>query len=302
MPFIRWSYVGLSLFLLIRFWAFWTPDLLFIMLLVGFILWGQAVEFIKKFVPFLVLLLSYEALRGFANHVNNNVHFDMMINWDRSVFGQLPTSWLQSFLYLGHLAWYDFFLYGLYMMHFIVPIAIALWFWKKKPKFYSPFLTGLLLMSYAGFVTYIIYPAAPPWMASDMGLIEPIRRISSDVWAAWGVNDFPSLYDKFAPNPVAAVPSLHAAYPLLMWLFIRKAYPKNKWLVWGFFAYPALIWFGIVYLGEHYVIDVVLGIIYAVVAYLLTVKFFNYLDSKNLSLSAWALRPLVILRKKLMLR
>lgn len=288
--------------LLVRFWAFWTPDLLFIILLVGFLLWGQAIAFVKKFTPFLVLLLSYEALRGFANHVNNNVHYDMMINWDRSVFGVLPTSWLQSFLYNGQLAWYDFLLYGLYMMHFIVPIALAIWLWKKKPQNYAPFIFSLILLSYAGFITYILYPAAPPWMASNMGLIEPIRRISSDVWAAWGVHDFPTLYDKFAPNPVAAVPSLHAAYPLLMWLFVYRTYSKNKLLIWSFFAYPALIWFGIVYLGEHYVVDVVLGIIYALVSFWLTIRFFRYLDRKKLTLSGWALQPFKRLAKKLMVR
>jgi len=290
LPYIRWAYIGLVAVVLVRFWAFWTPDLLFVILLIGFLLWGQAIEFLKKFVPFLVLLLSYEALRGFANHVNNNVHYDMMINWDRSVFGALPTSWLQSHLYFGQLAWYDFLLYGLYMMHFIVPLALAILLWKKRPKQYAPFLTGLILLSYAGFVTYILYPAAPPWMASDLRLIEPITRISSGVWSAWGVHDFPSLYDKFAPNPVAAVPSLHAAYPLLMWLFLCRAFPQKKWTL-LFFAYPALIWFGIVYLGEHYVIDAVLGVLYAIVAYVIADKFFVYLHRKNLSLWQWCAHP-----------
>jgi membrane-associated phospholipid phosphatase len=69
-------------------------------------------------------------------------------------------------------------------------------------------------------------------------------------------------------NLVAAVPSLHAAYPLLMTLFVGAKLPK---LVPLLTVYVLAVWMAIVYLGEHYVFDIVTGVIYAVLAYLLVI-------------------------------
>jgi len=79
------------------------------------------------------------------------------------------------------------------------------------------------------------------------------------------VHNFPTLYEKFAPNQVAAVPSLHSAYPTLVALFIRQLYGAR----WGAvaFLYPISVWIGVVYMGEHYVFDVIFGAAYAVAAF-----------------------------------
>jgi hypothetical protein len=65
-------------------------------------------------------------------------------------------------------------------------------------------------------------------------------------------------------NDVAAFPSLHAAYPFLAFLFARHAFGRTGWLM---LAYTACIWFAIVYLGEHWVADIIGGVIYASVSY-----------------------------------
>jgi hypothetical protein len=64
---------------------------------------------------------------------------------------------------------------------------------------------------------------------------------------------------------VAAFPSLHAAYPFLAFLFARRAFGRAGWLM---LAYTACVWFAIVYLGEHWVVDIIGGVAYASVAYL----------------------------------
>ena len=66
------------------------------------------------------------------------------------------------------------------------------------------------------------------------------------------------------PNQVAAFPSLHAGYPFLAFLFARRAFGRPGWLM---FAYAACVWFSIVYLADHYVVDVLGGLAYALVAY-----------------------------------
>jgi hypothetical protein len=192
-----------------------------------------------------------------------------MINFDLWLFGgQLPTVTLQQWLYQGTLHWYDYYLYFAYMMHFLVPFILATLIWKYRASRYWQFVAGLLILSYAGFITYIIFPAGPPWMASEMHLIPEITKISTAVWWGWGVHSIPNIYNHFNPNPVAAVPSLHSAYPMIELLFVHKFFGRRASI--PFLIYPLSIWFGVVYLGEHYVFDVILGVMYGAAAFYAT--------------------------------
>ncbi len=246
--------------------SFPTPDKLLIFLTFLFMCFSQAVEMLKRFAPFVAIILIYESFRGIAVGLNDKVNFMFMVDFDRQLFGGvLPTTTLQQWLWNGQVQWYDFIFYLAYMMHFVFPIALAVVIWKKFPRHYWRFITSLSLLMIGGFITYALFPAAPPWMASDAKLIEPVTRISSDVWFALGVNDFPSLYNKIAPNPVAAVPSLHAAFSTLFAIFIITLL-KSRWRFLSL-LYPALIYVGTVYQGEHYVVDALLGIGYAAGAF-----------------------------------
>ena len=247
--------------------SFPTPDKLLIFLIFVFMILGQATELIKRLVPFIALLLVYESFRGLAPFINHRVEFSLMPDIDSKLFGVLPTAWLQDHWWHGTVQWYDFVFYLAYMAHFVVPVALAIVIWKKRAWFYWRFVSAFITLSFMGFLTYFVLPAAPPWMATDKGYIEPITRVSSHVWFALGIHDFPSLYNKIAPNPVAAVPSLHAAYAVLFAIIIAKLFGKK----WGLLAsvYPVILCLGVIYQGEHYVIDVILGIIYAFGAYYL---------------------------------
>ncbi len=252
--------------------SFPTPDKLLVLLTFVCMSFGQALAMLKRLAPFVGLLFVYESFRGIAHHLNAHVNYTPMIQADEWLFGTLPTVSLQHWLWHGNVQWYDFVLYIVYMLHFVVPLALAVLIWKKRDTFYWQFMSSYVVLSFAGFLTYLVFPAAPPWMASDQGLITPIIRISSQVWHALGVQDFPSLYNQLSPNPVAAVPSLHAAFATLFALYIFSLFGKK----WGSLAllYPSLLYFGIVYQGEHYVIDVLLGILYAGAAFLVTNWFF----------------------------
>jgi membrane-associated phospholipid phosphatase len=71
-------------------------------------------------------------------------------------------------------------------------------------------------------------------------------------------------YSHFESNPVAAMPSLHAAFPVLVWLIMWKIQPRWGWAT---IVYPLLMDFAVVYLGEHYVIDVLAGTLYGALSY-----------------------------------
>lgn len=261
-------YVLLLIATLIGVRAFWTPDIIFVALLGFFIIMGDGKRFAYYFLPFIFLLLSYDKLRSLAPYLNSHVHYTEMIRFDRWLFGgTVPTQSLQHWLFpVGQVHWYDFAFYLLYMLHFVVPIVLAVIIWRYQPKYYWRFVISLLVLSYLGFITYVLFPAAPPWLASEEGILQPpIAHISTSIWEALNVGSFSTFYKQLSPNLVAAVPSLHSAYPFLFALIIRKIW-GNTWFYVSM-LYPITIWFAVVYLGEHYVFDVLAGIAYAALSY-----------------------------------
>lgn len=257
--------------------SFPTPDKLLVFLTLVFVALGQGRQFFRRVAPFVALLLVYESFRGLVPGLNSNVNFMFMVDADEFLWlGSLPTHTLQGWLWHGQTQWYDFALYLVYMLHFVLPLALALVIWKLRDKEYWRYITAYLIVSFAGFLTFLAFPAAPPWMAAEKGYIAPLTRISSQVWAALGVQDFPSLYNRISPNPVAAMPSLHAAYSTLFALFVFKLFGKR----WGLLAaiYPAMIYFGTVYQGEHYLIDELAGGVYAVGAFVAAPYILSYIQ------------------------
>src|SRR3990167_7153232 len=174
-----YRYVGISgtLLCLIIFVfspSFPTQDKLLIFLIFVFMILGQATELIKRLLPFVALLLVYESFRGLAPLINPRVEYSLLPNIDVKMFGVLPTAWLQKLWWHGHVQWYDFMFYLPYLLHFVMPIGLAILIWKKRDWFYSRFVGSFIVVSFMGFLTYLALPAAPPWMASDRGIIKPI--------------------------------------------------------------------------------------------------------------------------------
>lgn len=222
-----------------------------------------------KLIPFFVILFIYESFRSVADNINTRVEYLWMPGVDKIFFGgTLPTITLQKALWTGDLSWIDYLFYIPYMLHFVLPVALVVYVLIKIPKKYLQVVTGFLLTALICFVVYILFPAAPPWMASNLGYIDPLHRISIDIWSSFGVSDFNQVYINVSPNAVAAVPSLHAAWATLFALYITSLLKSNfRYLAW---VYPLLIYVGTIYLGEHYFIDILLGVIVAVVAFILS--------------------------------
>lgn len=234
---------------------------------------ARPLRFLRDWAPFIFLLLSYEALRGISDGLvaGTSVHFP--INVDRKLFvdtnilGSLPTHFLQENLWNpNNLRWYDYMAAYVHPLHFILPLGLAFVFWLRGGGLYWRFVGSYTLLTYAGLVTYILYPMAPPWYAANvLGEIPPVERVLDQVLFAHGVSmPIHFVYENFNPNPVAAMPSLHAAFPVLV---LCVALHLN-WR-WGWVAaiYPIVMNFSLVYMGEHYVIDLMAGTVYGVAAY-----------------------------------
>jgi membrane-associated phospholipid phosphatase len=245
--------------------SFPTPDKILVFLVFVFMIFEQATEMLKRLLPFVALIIVYESFRSIVPKLNSHVNYTLAPHIDRMLFGNLPTVYLQRWLWHGHVQWYDFVLYTPYLLFFALPIGLALLVWKTRDKHYWEVVTAYLTLFFAAFLTFLAFPTAPPWLASQNHYIVPIVRTSSYVWASLGIHNFASVYNHLAANPVAAVPSLHSACATLLAIFVFKLYGKR----WGLVSliYPVLIYVGVVYEGEHYVFDVLMGIVYAVGAY-----------------------------------
>lgn len=263
--------------------SFPTPDKLIIFLLFFMMIFKQAFFVLKRLLPFVAILLVYDSFRGVADNLNTHVNYTFMIAADRFLFGDLPTSVLQDWLWHGSVQWFDISLYLTYMLHFVLPVVMAIVIWENRRRHYWDYVTAFSFVSFAAFFTFLIFPAAPPWLAVEHGYIDGIRRISSDVWFSLGISDFPSVYNQISPNPVAAMPSLHATWAVLLFIFVIKLYGRR----WGLLAlfYPLIIIFMVVYQGEHYFIDALAGIVYALAGYFCAPYIVRFIERK--------IRPLI---------
>jgi membrane-associated phospholipid phosphatase len=108
-----------------------------------------------------------------------------------------------------------------------------------------------------GCAIYMAVPTAPPWWASEQGETDAdVRRIMVEVGEKeWG-RAWPVLYDTLGGNPWAAMPSLHFATSLMAALLLAEMGPKAGAAGW---AYVGTLGFALVYLGEHYLIDLLAG-------------------------------------------
>ena len=257
-----------------------TPDVMLIALGLAAIILGRGRLFIRDWVPFIGLFLAYELMRGYADELNRVIHSADVLALERALFGGLlPTQVLQDALHpaTGIDPW-AIAATILYFLHFPLPIAVAFLLWVRRRRNYYDSVAALILLSMVAFATYLFLPVAPPWWAAQHGLIPgPDGRPAIEYLKAQGFNDLARIFGfegrylytytiyQINPNQVAAFPSLHAGYPFLAFLFARRAFGKAGWLM---LAYAVCVWFAIVYLADHYVVDVLGGIVYASAAYL----------------------------------
>src|SRR5262249_9722545 len=123
-------------------------------------------------------------------------------------------------------------------------------------------------LTFLGFATYVAFPAVPPWMASAHGALQPTTRIVRVMWGHVGLHSASILFEggnRYA-NDVAAMPSLHGAYPMLLCLFFWPL-ARHRWQRVLLVAYPLMMAFALVYGGEHYIVDILVGWLYAAVVY-----------------------------------
>lgn len=275
-----------------------TPDVLAVALGLSAVALGRGRLFLRDWIPFVVLLLAYELMRGVADDTGLAVHVGDLVAAERTLAaGAIPTQVLQEAFRPE--AGPDLLAIAatvVYMLHFGLPLVSAYWLWIWRTPQYYDFVASLILLSIAAFMTYLLIPAAPPWYAAQHGalagsdgapLIEYLKPAAFERLAEAIGFDGQFIYS-FAfggvnPNLVAAFPSLHVAFPFLAFLALRRAFGRIGWLA---LAYTALVAGSVLYTGDHWLIDVIAGIAYAYVAFYVVVATPAWLRIR--SEAAWA--------------
>lgn len=172
--------------------------------------------------------------------------------------GELPNVRLQRALEgLGRGNPLDRGLSWVHWVWFFEPHGSLLWILAKHPERFPRSARQMAGVFDLGCVAYAAVPTAPPWWAAENGYAdERVRRIMQEVGEEqWG-QAWDHLYSFLGSNPWAAMPSLHFAASLMAAILLTEAGPVEGALGW---AYAGTLGFALVYLGEHYVIDLIAG-------------------------------------------
>ena len=244
-----------------------SPDYLLFLLIPVALLSGRFLGFLRDWVPFVVIFLGWEAMRGVAAKTGFAPHVSDLAHIETSLFaGHVPTAVLQQALNVGTFGRVlSYAATVVYFCHFVFPLAVGMVLWLVDRVQFVRFTTALMGMALVAFVFFLLVPTAPPWYAEQQHVLSGFQKIIGTTLPS-AVSPY---YTNLNPNPVAAFPSLHAAFPFLGFLAVRRLYPRGAWVA---FAWCVLVWFSVVFLGEHYVVDVIAGVALAGASWLVMMK------------------------------
>ncbi len=138
----------------------------------------------------------------------------------------------------------------------VIGLAL-LWVYFRRNQAFTRFRNTILLANVLGLIGYVFLPTAPPRLFTSMGFTDTLSQFG-------GLNHGSGLVE-LASNPYAAMPSLHAADALIAGVIlasvVRRPVWKALWILW-----PAWVWFAVMATGNHFWLDVVAGIVLALIA------------------------------------
>lgn len=233
---------------------------------------GATRRMVVALLPFIVFGISYDWMNILPNYEVNPVDIRGLYDAEKSLFGigsSTPNEW-----WAAHTSKILDFMAGCFYLCWVpVPIIFGLWlYFGRQYEVYLHFSLVFLFVNLLGFAGYYIHPAAPPWYVAMHGFeFIPGTHGETAGLSAWdamtGTAIFDGLYSRNS-NVFAALPSLHAAYMLIAFIYSLRA--RCGWWLRAIFAFICLgIWWTAVYTSHHYIIDVIAGIGVTVLGWLL---------------------------------
>ena len=196
-----------------------------------------------------VATFPYIALRGIADETGLPRQ-QLALQMDRVIgFGSTPSERLQGWFFSGDLSSFDWLWMLAYASWFFLPLLLTGYVVVRRWPLFLSLAAVQLSLYYVGLIGFFLMPTEPPWMATEVTRVilglRPGEAVDIDT------------------NPVAAMPSLHVALPIALAIW-SKTMGMNRW-AWFCGLQGALIAFAVVYLGEHYLVDVIAGIALAAI-------------------------------------
>jgi membrane-associated phospholipid phosphatase len=216
-------------------------------------------------------LAAYKAPHDDEQAQRARVHVSYPIVADRVIgLGELPSTRLQRALARSGIEGVggpeftalDRVLVWAHWSWFAVPHCALLYVMARAPERFPRAAVLTYAVFDVGACFYWVLPTAPPWYAAGAredgapGEQLAVRRMMVEYGEHFWRDGWGSLYSVFGGNPLAAMPSLHFATTLMAALLLAEVGPLPGALG---FAYTATLGFALVYLGEHYVIDLLAG-------------------------------------------
>jgi len=210
-------------------------------------------------------LSLYEMPNDRPERLEERVHVRYPVMIDRIIgLGQLPGVRLQRlFSKPAGLRRMDAVLVGAHWIWFVVPHAVLGYLLLFRRRHFERAAVMVYAVFDLGVLVYWVLPTAPPWYAAKQGVIEAkeaaqpaLRRLMVEQGEAFWRDRWDPLFNALAGNPLAAMPSLHFATSAMAALVLSDAGPIEGALGW---TYALTLGFALVYLGEHYVVDLLAG-------------------------------------------
>jgi membrane-associated phospholipid phosphatase len=224
--------------------------------------------FLREFFPFIATGAIYDSMRyfywpGIAGRVRVAGPYLLERSWF-GIDGQTPNEWFAA----HHWPALDLASGFAYLVYVGEYLALAfLLFFRRRSETLRTLAVAFLVVNLLGFATYFIYPVAPPWYVAEYGLgparfdVHPAAAAASRFDQLLGTHFFDEMYGR-GVDVYGAYPSLHVAYPLIaVWAAFRER--VLRWARGPAIAFFLLMCLSAVYLQHHYVIDVLLGVAYA---------------------------------------
>jgi membrane-associated phospholipid phosphatase len=216
---------------------------------------------------YLIFTGCFAQVRLFADQTGIPVQFEYVITIERAIFSAIPTVWLQEQLYRpGESSLITLYSAAVYVSYFLGFQICALVIWIRYRDFFPIYATSVIVAAYIGLMTCIAIPTAPPWLAAQEGYLPPIERIMEVLLDTVDSSAYDGGASVAGVNQVAAMPSLHMALTVLIGLTIWRL-TRNPILRTLPVVYAASMAFALVYLGEHYIVDELFGVLTAFVAW-----------------------------------
>lgn len=202
-------------------------------------------------------IAAYEMPNDDPEEMMRRVHIQYPIVCDRAIgVGELPTQRLQPRANPGHLRRLDYALAWVHWLWYLFPHSVLIYTMVRDRERYPRAAVLIASVFDIGAIVYWLVPTAPPWYASERDLAPPMRRIMVEVGErTWGEAWEPA-FEFLGGNPVAAMPSIHFASSLMAAHVLAETGPVAGAVGWG---YTLALGYGLVYMGEHYVIDLAAG-------------------------------------------